>query len=103
MDMQLTLQIFEDQNHHRIRTINLDGEIWFFAIDVCEALDIRNPRDAISRLDDDEHRTVGSADSSVPASRSNPTIISESGLYNLIFQSRKADAKRFRKWVTSEV
>jgi len=101
--MQMPLQIFEDEHHHSIRTINIDGDVWFFAQDVCEALDIKNSRDALTRLDDDERRTVGSADSSIPASRTNPSIISESGLYNLIFQSRKDDAKRFRKWVTSEV
>lgn len=101
--VQLTLQIFEDQAHHRIRTINLDGAVWFFAVDVCEALDIKNPRDALSRLDDDEKRTVGNADASVQASRTNPQLVNESGMYNLIFQSRKPEAKQFRKWVTSEV
>jgi prophage antirepressor-like protein len=77
--------------------------VWFYALDICEALDIKNPRDALGRLDDDEKRTVGSADTSVLASRTNPQIINESGLYNLIFQSRKDEAKRFRKWVTSDV
>lgn len=101
--VQLAMQIFEDQENHRIRTINLDGYVWFFASDVCEALEIKNPRDALSRLDEDERRTVGSADSSIPASRTNPSIISESGLYNLVFQSRKPEAKQFRRWVTAEV
>ncbi len=101
--MQLGLQVFRDENDHEIRTVHIDGEAWFYAIDVCEALEIKNPRDALSRLDDDERRTVGGADSSVPASRTNPAIISESGLYNLIFQSRKEEAKRFRKWVTNDV
>lgn len=101
--VQLTLQIFEDQDQHRIRTINLDGAVWFFASDVCMALDIKNPRDSFLKLDDDEKRTVGTADSSVQASRTNAALISESGMYNLIFQSRKPEAKQFRRWVTSEV
>ena len=101
--MQLPLQIFEDEQNHRIRTVNLDDEIWFYAQDVCDALEIKNPRDALSRMDDDERRTVGSADTSILASRTNPPLINESGLFNLIFQSRKDEAKRFRKWVTSEV
>ncbi|MGD0262493.1 MAG: BRO family protein [Verrucomicrobiota bacterium] len=101
--MQLALQVFEDEKHHKIRTVTIDGEAWFYALDICEALDIKNSRDALGRLDDDEKRTVGSADSSVVASRTNPQIISESGLYNLVFQSRKEEARRFRKWVTSEV
>jgi prophage antirepressor-like protein len=101
--MQFALQVFEDERHHKIRTVNLDGDVWFYAHDICEALDVQNPRDALARLDGDERRTVGSADSSIPASRTNPPVVSESGLYNLIFQSRKDEAKRFRKWVTSEV
>ncbi len=101
--MQLSLQIFEDENHHQIQTINIDGDVWFFYLDVCAALDIKNPSDAIGRLDDDEKRTLASAESSAKVSRTNPYLISESGLYNLIFQSRKEEAKRFRKWVTSEV
>jgi len=101
--MQLALQVFEDENHHKIRTTTINGDVWFYALDICEALDIKNPSDALGRLDDDEKRTLGSAESSVKASRINPQIISESGLYNLIFQSRKEEAKRFRKWVTSDV
>lgn len=92
--MQLALQVFEDEQHHRIRTTVIDSEVWFYAHDVCEALDLKNPRDALGGLDDDERRTVGSADSSIPASRTNPPLISESGLYNLVFQSRKEEAKR---------
>lgn len=103
MAVQLALQIFEDEDHHRIRTINLDGAVWFYALDVCETLDIKNPSDALGRLDDDERRTLGSAETSIKASRTNPALVSESGIYNLIFQSRKPEAKKFRKWVTSEV
>lgn len=101
--MQLSLQVFEDEHHHQIRTTTIDGDVWFYGLDICEALDLKNPSDAFGRLDDDEKRTLVSAESSVKASRTNPQIISESGLYNLIFQSRKGEAKRFRKWVTSDV
>lgn len=101
--MQLSLQVFEDEHHHKIRTTTINGDVWFYALDICEALDLKNPSDALGRLDDDENRTLASAESSVKASRINPQIISESGLYNLIFQSRKEEAKRFRKWVTSDV
>lgn len=101
--MQLSLQIFEYEKNNSIRTIDIDGITWFFALDVSTALGIKNSRDALVRLDDDERRTVGSADASVSASRTNPALINESGLYNLIFQSRKPEAKKFRKWVTNEV
>lgn len=86
-----------------VRVVLMDDVPWFVAIDVCATLGIANHRDALKRLDDDERRTVGSADTSVPASRTNPALVSESGVYNLIFQSRKPDAKRFRRWVTGEV
>ena len=78
-----------------------DGEIWFVAKDVCKFLGIKNHKDAVSRLDDDEKDEVGITD---PIGRVQKTlIVNESGLYSLVFQSRKPEAKKFRKWVTSEV
>lgn len=95
-----------DFEENAVRVILRDGEPWFVAADVCRVLEIENSRDAVSRLDEDERdmvnlNTVGSSD----GIRGNPnaTIISESGLYALIFTSRKEAAKRFRKWVTAEV
>jgi hypothetical protein len=77
------------------------GEPWWYAVDVCKILGIGNSRQAISCLDDDERNTVTSND----GIRGNPnfTVVNESGLYSLIFKSRKPEAKRFKKWVTSEV
>lgn len=83
-----------------MRVIERGGEPWFVAADVCAILDIRNPRDAVAGLDDDE-KGVGTTDTLGGAQEMN--IVSESGLYALIFKSRKAEARRFRKWVTSEV
>lgn len=83
-----------------VRAINRDGEIWFVAADVCAVLDIKNPRDAVSTLDDDE-KDVGITDTLGGKQKFN--IINESGLYALILRSRKPEARRFRKWVTSEV
>lgn len=82
----------------RVQVIN--QEPWFVAKDVCDALTIGNSRDAIARLDDDEK-----AMSVLPTQFGDKpmNIVNESGLYNLIFQSRKPEAKAFRKWVTSEV
>src|SRR5690606_1640015 len=71
------------------------------AKDVCDILDIKNNRDAISRLDDDEKDAVGITDSI--GRKQQTTIISESGLYNLIFLSRKPEAKQFKRWITHEV
>lgn len=73
---------------------------WFVAKDVCAVLDIINDCDAVSNLDDDE-RSVGITDTL--GGHQQMMTISESGLYSLIFRSRKPEAKRFRKWITSEV
>ncbi len=83
-----------------VRTLLVDDQPWFVAGDVCEALAIVNTARALSRLDDDEKgvhtvNTLGGAQ--------NVSTLNESGLYSLILTSRKAEAKRFKKWVTSEV
>lgn len=83
-----------------IRVEMIDNEPWFVAKDVCQALTISNHNDAISRLDDDE-KGVATADTL--GGKQSLNIVNESGLYNLIFQSRKPEAKAFRKWVTGEV
>lgn len=84
-----------------IRVQLINSEPWFVAKDVCEVLGIANHKDAASRLDEDERRGVGITDPI--GSPQTVTAVSESGLYSLVFQSRKAEAKKFRKWVTSEV
>jgi prophage antirepressor-like protein len=86
-----------------VRTITRDGEPWFVLVDVCKVLSIANPSDVSSRLDDDEKDTLGNAEGIAGPQVQSITVISESGLYSLIMVSRKPDAKRFRKWVTSEV
>lgn len=79
----------------------INNNPWFVAKDVCQILGIANHKDAVSRLDDDERDGVGITD---PIGRQQTvTAVSESGLYALIFQSRKPEARKFRKWVTSEV
>lgn len=95
----LSFQSFEF-NPNPLRVIVRDGEPWFVAADVCAALAISNPSDALRRLDDDE-RTLDSIEG---ASNGLPVnLINESGLYSLIMGSRKPEAKKFRKWVTAEV
>jgi len=103
--MQQALQVFETEDHSQFRTINRDGEPWFVLVDVCRALDIKNPSDAAARLDDDEKMTLGLTEgqTGVRGGARSMTIISESGLYSVILRSDKPGAKRFKKWVTSEV
>ena len=83
-----------------VRVIDRDGAVWFVANDVCASLEIGNSRQAVSRLDEDEKGVI-TADTL--GGQQQLTIISESGVYSLIFTSRKASAKQFRKWVTQEV
>lgn len=83
-----------------VRTLLIDDQPWFVAADVCHALAIRNNRDAIARLDDDER---GVATTDTPSGQQDMGIINESGLYSLILTSRKAEAKVFKKWITAEV
>ena len=99
--MENALQVFNYTEEHQIRTTLIDGEPYFVAKDVCDVMGIANARDAVSILDDDERNTVGISD----GKRGNPnmTVITESGLYALIFRSNKPEAKQFSRWVRKEV
>ena len=83
-----------------IRMQMVDGEPWFAAKDVCELLGLDNSRQAVSRLDDDEKGVINS---DTLGGKQELTFVNESGMYALIFQSRKPQARAFRKWVTGEV
>lgn len=84
-----------------IRTIDKEGEVWFVVNDVATALELSNPRQAVSRLDEDERDAVTLNDAM--GRPQEVTTISESGLYSLVMSSRKAEAKTFKRWVTHEV
>lgn len=83
-----------------VRATDMQGAAWFVANDVCGALEISNARDAVSKLDEDEKGVVTTDTLGGPQQVS---IISESGVYSLIFKSRKPSAVAFRKWVTGQV
>jgi prophage antirepressor-like protein len=89
---------FED-NLVRVR-VDENGAPWFVAKDICRVLDISKYRDAIAQLDEDERVSINV---DTPGGPQVMAAVSESGLYALIFRSRKSEAKRIRKWVTSEV
>lgn len=93
------LQVFTYQES-QVRTIQKDGEPWFVLKDVCNILSIGNAAVVYARLDEDE-KGVGQIDTL--GGNQKMSIISESGLYNVILRSDKPEAKPFRKWVTSEV
>ena len=83
-----------------VRTVILENQPWFVAKDVCNVLEISNSRDAVYSLDDEEK---GVAFTDTLGGKQEMSVVSESGLYALIFKSRKPEAKAFRKWVTSEI
>ncbi|ARF67069.1 phage repressor protein/antirepressor Ant [Paenibacillus larvae subsp. pulvifaciens] len=83
-----------------VRVIMKDGHPWWVAKDVCDVLGIKNNRDALSRMDEDEKGVV-SIDTLGGAQQMQ--VLNESGLYSLILGSRKPEAKQFKRWVTHEV
>ncbi len=94
------LSIF-DYKGKQVRTIQKDGETWWVLKDICAVLGISDVRRVAERLDVDEWSQTPVSDR---LGRSQDTyIINESGLYNVILRSDKAEAKPFRKWVTGEV
>lgn len=93
------LQIFSYEGKE-VRTIQKNGEPWWVLKDVCDVLEIGNSRMVADRLDDDEK---GVSITDTPGGKQELTVISESGLYNVILLSRKQEAKKFKRWVTHEV
>lgn len=83
-----------------VRVVLEDGEPWFVLKDVCDVLGLR-PDNVKPRLHKDDHCTTGVTDRLGRSQR--VTTVNESGLYDVILDSRKPQAKRFRRWVTSEV
>ena len=98
--MNNELQVFNSSEFGNVRVVQVDGEPWFVAADVCRALKISNSRDAVARLDDDE-KGIGSTDTL--GGKQGMQIINEPGLYTLVLGSRKPEAKTFKRWVTHEV
>ncbi|HDK5691266.1 TPA: phage antirepressor [Staphylococcus pseudintermedius] len=84
-----------------VRTLTIEDEPYFVGKDVAEILGYTNTRDALNRHIDNEDKDVAKLDTL--GGKQNQTIINESGLYSLIFSSKLDSAKRFKRWVTSEV
>ena len=105
-----TLSIIQHPEFGTIRTEIINGEPWLCANDVCKALNLQNPRQAIKHcFEDDVHKmdigviTGNKQDGSPATQRVKMNFINESGMYALIFNSEKEAAKKFKHWVTSEV
>lgn len=91
------LQIFNNEEFGEIRTAVINDEPMFCLIDICKALEIKNATDVAKRLDEDERTRLNLG------RQGETNFITESGLYAVILRSDKPNAKKFSKWVTSEV
>lgn len=94
------LMIFQSPEFGQIRTVEVDGEPWLVGKDVAQALGYSNPQKAIRDHVDEEDRTVNE---SFTVNGTPISLINESGLYSLVLSSKLPGAKKFRRWVTSEV
>lgn len=95
------IQIFNNPEFGEIRTVVIDNEPWFVGKDVANALGYAKERNAVQKyVDEDDALKWGVLTNGGEQSM---TVINESGLYSLIFGSKLESAKKFKKWVTSEV
>jgi anti-repressor protein len=85
----------------QVRVLTRDGEPWFVLADVCGVLELSNPTMAAKTVDPDALSTAEVTDSM--GRRQTVNVIAEPGVYELVFQSRKPEAREFRRWVTREV
>lgn len=101
--MTSEIKIFKHPEFGSIRVTEQNGEPWFVAKDIAERLGYSNPRKAIIDHVDEEDKTDGVTIRDAIGRDQNPTFINESGLYSLVLSSKLPNAKKFKRWVTSEV
>src|SRR5690554_4070480 len=98
--MMNNLMVFEYKNN-AVRTVMVDGDPWFVAKDVCVVLGLSNITESLKRVSKDD---FSSAEVTDAIGRKQLTyIVNEYGIYDLVFESRKPEAKVFKRWVTHEV
>lgn len=99
---------FNNEEFGNVRTLTIDGDSWFVGKDIAECLGYSNTKDALRKHVDSEDKIMGSQNAT-PSITDNlgrkqfPTFINESGVYSLILGSKLESAKKFKRWVTSEV
>lgn len=97
------IQVYTHNELGSIRVLDIDGEPWFVGKDLTTALGYSNSRDAISKRVDVEDKKSGVAIHDSMGRNQNVVAINESGMYSLILSSKLPSAKKFKRWVTSEV
>lgn len=94
------IKVFENNEFGTVRTVEVDREPFFVGKDVAEILGYSNPQKAIRDHVDEEDKTLNE---SFTVNGTMAVLINESGLYSLVLSSKLPNAKRFKRWVTSEV
>lgn len=97
----MELQVFSNAEFGSVRSIMIDNEPFFVGKDVAEILGYKNPQEAIRNHVDSEDKGV--SEILTPGGKQQVPVINESGLYSLILSSKMPNAKKFKRWVTSEV
>lgn len=95
------LQIFNSEEFGAVRTVTIENEPWFVGKDVATILGYKDTSDAMKRHVDEDDKGVGEIPT--PGGKQNMKVINESGLYSLILSSKLPSAKKFKRWITSEV
>ena len=95
--------VFKSKEFGQIRTCTVEGETYFVGKDVASALGYKKPENAIATHIDEEDKTSTLIQGSGSNYKSQVIVINESGLYSLILSSKLDSARRFKRWVTSEV
>lgn len=101
--MEDNIQIFENPEFGSIRIIEQNGEPWFVARDVAELLGYTKPQNAVAMHVDEEDKTTALIQGSGSNYKSNAVLVNESGLYSLVLSSKLPGARKFKRWVTSEI
>lgn len=94
------LQIFENPEFGKIRTLEMEGTPWLVGRDVAQVLGYAKPQNAIATHIDEEDKKVAPIQGTLGGTQE-MTIINESGLYSLVLSSKLPTARKFKRWVTS--
>lgn len=95
------IQIFNNPEFGEVRTVMIDGEPWFCGNDISKALGYAKPKGAVQNHVDPDDKQVAPVQG--PLGTMDMMVVSESGMYSLIFGSKLESAKKFKRWVTAEV
>lgn len=101
--MENNMQLFTNPEFGQVRTAEMNGDVWLVGKDVATALGYAKPENALAAHVDDEDKTTTLIQGTGSNYKSKAVLINESGLYSLVLSSKLPNAKKFRRWVTSEV